>query len=196
MRVITARLVGYPTVPYSPSHQHFIPKKDREGDDAYDERTWRDHANVDEKGEVVIPSFALKQAIDMAAQKLGMKVPGRGSTRYKGLFTSGLIVDNDLKLMNGTGEPFTKDMATIIILSCNPAGERGGGKRVLRRFPLFFDWHAEARLLIVDEALSPSVVEQHLVMAGRVVGLGRFRPENGGSNGRFTVTNFKEEESA
>jgi hypothetical protein len=143
---------------------------------------------------VVIPNMALKQAIDAAAFKLGIKVKGRGPTTYKNFFASGLLIESDVPIRNGK-DFLTPDDAEKVTISCNPLGVRGGGKRVTRRFPVFHGWHGIVPVLVIDDILVPEIVEQHVRAAGMVVGIGRFRPQNGGVNGRFRLVEAKWEDA-
>ena len=42
----------------------------------------------------------------------------------------------------------------------------------------------------MDDTVTPEVFERHFREAGRFIGVGRFRPEKGGLNGRFQATKF------
>jgi hypothetical protein len=131
--------------------------------------------------------MALKQCLDSAASKVGQKVKGRGGNMtYKGFFMSGLNIQQDLTLLNGEG-PFTLDDAAMVTINSHANGQRGSAKRVKRRFPVFYDWHATADVYIFDDLLTPELVDEHVEIGGMLVGLGRFRPQNGGVNGRFRL---------
>jgi len=174
--------------PYSQSAQHDTPFLDRENANDYDIRTWREKCTVVD-GKVVIPAMALKQAVDTAAYKLGEKVPGRRGATYRNFFTSGFICNDHVPISNGRA--ITKDDAVMVRISANADGVRGSGKRVPRRFPLFHKWHGVAEFTIVDDVITQEVFERHVKAAGQIVGIGRFRPEKGGTNGRFRVTKFE-----
>jgi hypothetical protein len=77
------------------------------------------------------------------------------------------------------------------LISANSNGVRGSGKRVPRRFPEFGKWHGTAEFTILDDIITRDVFETHVRAAGTVVGIGRFRPENGGTNGRFRPIEFE-----
>lgn len=192
MRMCKAHLEGIPGSPYSQSAQHDAPKLDRESHDDYDLRTWRSHCTVNEKGQVCLPAMSLKQSIDEAARKLGEKVPGRRGATYKGFFTSGFICDADVPISNG--KALTADDADMIMINANADGVRGSGKRVKRRFPMFNRWHGVAAFTIVDDIITKEIFEHHLKIAGVIVGIGRYRPQVGGSNGRFRVTKIEWQE--
>jgi len=171
---------------------HNTPKLDRESAEDHDIRTWRNHCTTNDKGEVEIPNMAFKQSIDTAAFKLGIKVPGRRTT-FKSFFASGFICESNVPLMNGAGLWKPED-AVLVIISANPEGKRGGGKRVPRRYPVFNKWHGIAYFTILDDIITQDIFELHVKVAGTLVGIGRFRPEVGGINGRFRPTKFEWED--
>jgi hypothetical protein len=67
--------------------------------------------------------------------------------------------------------------------------------RVMRTRPLFRGWKATFTITIEDDAtINPEDVERALCVAGRVVGLGDWRPGSprGGRYGRFSVDKFEQ----
>jgi hypothetical protein len=175
--------------PYSSSRQtdYDIPHLDREGHDDYDKRVWRMKSTVNDAGHVCIPAMAWKQAIDTSAFKLGLKVPNRRGSTYKSFFASGFFTETDTPISSTPGKLLTRDDAKPVTISANSDGVRGSGKRVPRCFPVWDQWVAEPVFIITDDILTPDIFEQHLRAAGVIVGVGRFRPEKGGVNGRFSV---------
>ena len=69
-------------------------------------------------------------------------------------------------------------------------GQRGGTKRVDRTFPRIESWKGTVTLLVYDETVTGDVLREHLIEAGKFIGLGLFRPRNNGYYGRFFVTDF------
>lgn len=189
MRLCKAHLESIPGSPYSQSAQHDTEMLDRESHEDYDERTWREHCTVDTSGQVCIPSMAFKQAIDTAAYKLGEKVPGRRGATFRSFFASGFFCNGDVPISNG--KALRKEDAVRRPINANADGVRGSGKRVKRRFPEFARWHGVAEFTITDDIITQDVFERHLKAAGVVVGIGRFRAEKGGTNGRFRVAKFE-----
>jgi hypothetical protein len=61
----------------------------------------------------------------------------------------------------------------------------------MRSRPCFKDWALEFQLDIEEEEIDPSVIKEVLDYAGKRVGIGDFRPEKGGSFGRFHVTKWE-----
>lgn len=183
MRKVTVHLEGIS--PYSQSRQHDEPKIDKETHDAYDKRTWREKANYDPNtGIIYIPAMALKQAMDSAAKKLGDQIPGKGKATYTKHFVADVICDANVPL------GIHKDEVAQVTINANADGVRGSGKRVKRSFPVIPKWAATAEFTVLDDTVTPEVFERTLTAAGMGIGIGRFRAEKGGLNGRFRPTKF------
>jgi len=183
MRSVSVTLQS--TTPYSQSRQHETAKQSGETADAYEVRTWREKCNTTDKGLVFIPAMALKQALDAAAKKAGLQIPGKGKSTYAKYFLADVICDADVVL-----SVQKKDVSSVRI-SANVDGVRGSGKRVWRTFPVVPSWTAQADFTIMDDTVSKEVFEKMLAIAGASIGIGRFRPEKGGLNGRFKPTKFE-----
>jgi hypothetical protein len=171
--------------PYSASRMHEEPKLAKETHEDYDKRTWRHKLTIDANGQVIIPAGAFKLAIDGAAKMVGGKIPGKGAATYSKLFTTGVVVDGDAPL------GVDANAFDCIRIHANVDGIRGSGKRVFRYFPQIASWRTHFDALITDPELPDEVFERVMVAAGRCQGVGRWRAEKGGSNGRFTVTQFE-----
>ena len=167
--------------PMTQSRKHNEPKLDKELDNAWDERNWKRKAHVNKDGRVLIPGFAIKCAVVAAAKYSGDQIPGKGKSTWTKKFQCGLIIPDDA-ITNRT----EKDLQKIVI-NANADGIRGSGKRVERRFPQLVSWEAEISMIIGDEILTKDVLLTYFKQAGQFIGVGQYRPENGGNNGRFTV---------
>jgi hypothetical protein len=167
--------------PYSPSRLHGTPKQPNEDPDSYDQRTWREHCHVNKAGKVFIPGICFKQALDSAAKYVSMSVPGQRGAKFGKKFAAAIQCSEDLVL------PFTPDDAALEAILAHADGRRGSGKRVTRRFPLFAEWSGTLVLYVLDPIIKEEVLAAHFEAAGKFIGVGRFRPENGGFNGRFIV---------
>jgi hypothetical protein len=170
--------------PYTQSRQHHVPKLEKEAPDAYEERTWLEKTTTDAEGFVCIPAMAFKQALDRSAKMLGMQITGRGKATYTKHFLAGIMVPFDLRL------PIRKSEVTRIAINANADGVRGSGKRVRRFFPQIPEWSGKLDAYVIDETITPAVFEKHMRTAGMLVGIGQYRPENGGTNGRFECLGF------
>ncbi len=184
MHTSIARVTISGITPLSQSRQHDEPKLDGERPDDYDKRTWRSKLNVanrDGKPTVVIPAHGLHQAIAAAAKYSKRQIPGQGKATWTAKFTAGITLLEDPAL---NIDPATVDAVTI---SANADGIRGSGKRVPRKFPVIPQWSATFDVVILDPIITEEVFREMLAAAGMFVGIGRFRPEKGGTNGRFRV---------
>ena len=183
MRVCTATLESLS--PLCQSRFHNTPKLEKESHDDYEKRTWREKLRADDSGNVVIPPMSLKFAIDDAAKRLRMRIPGKGQSEYGKLLAGGVMV------MDGLTLNVKKDDVEGQWLHLNADGRRGGGTRVMRCIPTIPKWKGEMVFYIIDDAIPNDVFEYHLNQAGMIVGIGQHRPGNGGFCGRFKVVKTK-----
>lgn len=184
--IATVKIVGI--TPLSQSRQHDEPKLEGERPDDYDKRTWRSKLNTAEregKQTVVIPAHGLHQAIASAAKYSKRQIPGQGKATWTAKFTAGITLLEDPAL---NIDPETVSAVTI---SANADGIRGSGKRVPRKFPVMPEWSATFDVIILDPIITKEVFSEMLQMAGMFIGIGRFRPEKGGTNGRFKIASIE-----
>jgi hypothetical protein len=168
--------------PLSQSRQHDAPFLEGEGKDAYDARTWQQKLNVSPMtGKVVLPAHGMHQAICAAAKYTGKQIPGQGKKTWTAKFMTGIAILSEID----TG--LDPNATQVIVISANSDGVRGSGKRVTRRFPIFYEWGATFEVHILDPIITEPVFREMLEIAGMFIGLGRFRPEKGGQNGRFRI---------
>jgi len=180
----TCRITIESVSPYSASRFHDEPKLSDETHLDYDVRTWRHKMTLGSDGKVVIPGAGFKQAIDGAAKMVGGKIPGRGQATYSKLFTTGVLIEGDMALNVDPNE------VPMVRIYANLDGIRGGSSRGWRHFPQIAVWGGTVDAIISDPDLPGAVFERVVTASGRCQGVGRWRPEKGGSNGRFTVTHF------
>lgn len=188
MRICTFDIKG--VTPYSQSRMidpiEFPKLNDgKESFDEYDERLWREKASFDQDGGVVIPAMGLKMAVDESIKRLNIGIKGRGKSTYAKFFVAGQICESDVPI------GIAKDEMESIVVWANSDGVRGSGKRVRRKFPYHRKWAGEVRFAILDDIIPKDVFQKAVIEAGKLVGIGRFRPEKGGFLGRFTASNFK-----
>lgn len=181
MKTCIATLKSASAYSQSKSYDRFVPKLEKEGNDEYEKRTWREKCHVGDDGRLQIPGMAFKMALDKTASFLGQKIPGRRNATYTKHFLAGVMVIDNVPI------DITKDQVEPEWLFVNSDGVRGSGKRVWRCFPLIREWQADVTFYIADETITKDVFDQHLSEAGKFIGIGRFRPEKGGFKGRFQV---------
>lgn len=182
-RTCKLHLTGF--TPYSPSRpfQSEPQKNERPGD--FDLRCWREHAHVDSEGRLIIPASGIKQAIDNGAKRLQIKKVGK--SMWTADITSGVDILDDL-LVQYRGHAVLATEVPHVDIYCHSNGDRTSGSRVWRRFPVVpAPWEGTVTLAVFNETIPESVIEMAVKHAGIVSGLGRFRPEKSGSNGRFRV---------
>jgi hypothetical protein len=183
MKIATVSITG--VSPISFSRKHNTPYLNREGDDAYNNRTWREKLHCNSKGEVLVEAIMIKNTLNNVAAFLAEKIHGRGQQTYSKHFRSGLLVLEDMPLVGSDGKAILKKDVDSITLSVSSTGTPGGGKRVDRTFPIIHEWSGVSVITIFDEIITEDVLKRHLEFAGKFIGFGRFRPQNGGTNGRF-----------
>lgn len=171
--------------PLSQSKQHQTEMLDGESAHDFDKRTWREKCNYDDKGIVFVPAMAFKQAVDTAAKRLSIPDPDNKRASLTKYFVSDVICEENLSL------GVKKDDMPKITISANSDGVRGSGKRVPRTLPQIQEWKGKTSFLIMEEKIKPEIFEKVLAAAGRSIGVGQFRPEKGGLNGRFEISNIK-----
>ena len=177
--------------PYSQSKVLRMLKKDKERPDEYEERVWRERCHyIDDTPDshIMIPPMAFKNCLQEAAKYLAIQIPGKGKATFTKHFEAGVMVTDGLVL------PETRETVKGEWLFLNADGRRGGGKRVWKCYPVFAQWKGDVTFHVLDDTVTREVFEQHLDQAGRFVGIGRFRPRNGGYYGRFEVVQTRWEE--
>lgn len=170
--------------PYSQSKHYEVPKENKESPAAYEKRTWRERCHADDKGQMFIPPMAFKNTISDAARFLGERIPGKGQQTWSKHFEAGVLVTDPLPL------GIKKDDVSGEWLFVPSDGKKGGGKRVMKCFPVIQQWEGEMTFYVLDDMITEDVFRHHLEQAGAFVGLGRFRPQRGGFYGRFKVVNM------
>ena len=164
---------------YSQSRFHETAKLSGESHEDYDKRTWREHLHLSSAGMIIIPESAMLQCIHSGVKYAGEKKKGQATwTKH---FQGGLA------MLEPAVTGVHSDAVTYEDIYSNSDGVRGSGKRVYRRFPILSPWSATFSVLILDLEITKDVFTRHLEVAGRYRGIGRWRPENGGQNGRFVV---------
>jgi hypothetical protein len=173
--------------PYTSSKMHGAEKIDKnESPAAYDQRTWREKAHWGQDGIAFIPPMAFKFAISSAARKRGEKIPGKGQKTWAKIFDSGIMVLDPIPL------GVTKEKIQSITVNCNADGVRGSGKRVPRIFPIVQSWSGTLTVHVLDTMIDAETLVRYVDEAGKFIGVGQYRPENLGINGRWAVKSWKE----
>jgi hypothetical protein len=137
--------------------------------------------HVTQDGHVFIPPMAFKNCLSECAKYKSIQIPGKGKATYTKHFEAGIQVVDPLVL-----EILAADVKPEKLFV--PAdGRRGSGKRVEKFFPLIPEWRGAVTFYILDDTVTQDVFAEHIEEAGKLVGIGRFRPRNNGYYGRFSV---------
>lgn len=190
MKIAVAKIVS--SSPYSQSRHYAddVPKLAKELHDAYERRTWPNRMHVTKEGLVEIPGTSFANALKQAAKRLKLQVPGKGRVEFTKYFEAGVMVPENIALSAVASDvPCDK-------LFVPSDGRPGGGKRVTKYFPRIDSWQADVTFYVFDDIITEDVFSQVLRAAGMLVGIGRFRPENRGFYGRFSVESIAWREDA
>jgi hypothetical protein len=169
-------------------------KRDDETHEQKEFRTWQQKVHLTTDGQCFIQPFALKNCLESAARWLSMSIPGEGKKTFTKRFTSGVLVTEKMLLVDSKGKPLTIDDVEPIEIFAPSDGQRGSKKRVVRIFPTIHEWRSKGEAYLFDSKITEDVFRRHITAAGKFVGFGSMRVENGGINGRFAVENLSSKE--
>ena len=182
MKTVRARLKSIS--PYSQSKHYELDKLEKESHEAYEKRTWNNRLHFDKDGQVYIPPMAFKNCLSECAKYLSITIKGKGKATYTKHFEAGVLVMDKVYL------GLNKDDVPGECFFVPSNGQRGGGTRVNKWFPVISDWESTVIFYVLDETITEDIFTSHLIEAGKFIGIGRFRPRNNGFYGRFEVVNI------
>lgn len=113
---------------------------------------------------------------------------GKGAATATKHIVQGIIPPLEFSyLTDHKGKKLHKDTVKGIPLPCDAKGMKGKKRTtmVIRTFPIISEWMTEATFSVIDDKITEPVFLRILRTAGLMVGVGRWRPENGGQGGRF-----------
>ncbi len=157
------------------------PKVKNERADEKEKRIWKLGIHTNENGNVIIPAFSIMNCIKAAAQRIGMKIPGKGQKTYSKVFGSGVLVLDAIVL------PYRLEDIKPWARFVPSDGKPGGGTRVEKYYMKLTEWGGTFEVNILDDMITEEVFREHMDYAGKFIGLGIWRPERGGIMGRFSV---------
>lgn len=131
---------------------------------------------------IYLPSTWFRGALVEAGKQ--KKMGGRGTSKA----TYSKIVGSSVSI-----EPFEILMKkpvwnTFTILAVNPTTK---GRNALHR-PQFKKWEVDMQVIFEEEQIESSVMKELFDIAGKMVGVGDWRPAKKGMFGKFQVTSWKE----
>ncbi len=187
---LEADLIGISPISFSKAMSSV--KGQGQADDVFEEEHWRERMHVNSDGQVYVPPGMVKITVEKAAQFLSEKT--KGNQTYTKHFTAGTMVTEPMILLDNKSKPVMAAEVESERLFVPSDGKRGGSKRVWKRFPIIdAGWRIHCKIYILDQLLQDKIdkVEEYLRFGGKMIGLGRYRPINGGYYGRYIVENCK-----
>jgi len=183
MKTATVKFNG--VSPYQQGRYHNLPRLEdgKEGHDEYAQRTWREQVHADADGNIFIPPMAFKNCLSTAAAFLSIPIPGKSRQTYTKNFVAGILVLDPVYIGKKKEDAIRADIFG------DSQGKRGGktGSRKMIYLPLFTEWEGTVVFHIVDGTISKEIFERVLRESGKFIGVGVYRPQNGGYYGRFDV---------
>jgi hypothetical protein len=157
----------------------FIAKKSvDESRKQYLERTWLKKARCTSDGHVYIHSFALKNLLTVAADRVLRKKTGVRA-RVTTVYERSCEFDDRILLYSPTGAKITLDDLEPITLYWS--------REVMNTYPHVTEWVARVGINCTDPKLTEEELFEHLKTGGKFVGFGHLRLEDGNKYGGFTV---------
>ncbi len=176
MKTCTVTLRG--ASPYSQSRPFQTEIGPKESHEAFEKRCWSERLHKNGNGDVIIPPTSLKDCLWQGAKYLSIKKKGQQTwTKH---FRSGVMVVVAPVLT------VKADEVEGEWLFLNADGKKGSGTRVWRCYPKIPEgWQTNVSFVVLDDEITQDIFFRVLRESGMLIGIGRFRPENGGYYGRF-----------
>ena len=135
----------------------------------------------DENGKTQLPATYLRNSIVEASKQF--KIVGKGKSTYSKLVASTVQI-----------EPFyielKADKYEVFRISAVNPMTKG---RMMTERPKYNKWSASFEIILNDDSVPVSVINEILEQAGKYVGVGDWRPEKKGMFGKFMITSFKQQ---
>ena len=145
---------------------------------------WRDYFYATPEGHIYQPAAHIEAA--MAKSATNFKIAGKRGKTYKELFQSSVFVQPDY-ILHGMDVPDGLDEFSSKPLYLDVRSVVVNRARVVRIRPAFGPgWKLAFEIQVLDNEIQPELLNDVLVYAGRMVGIGDFRPRFG----RFLVVLF------
>lgn len=126
-----------------------------------------------------LPAVYLRNAMTEASKQF--KITGKGKSTYSKIVGSTVDVAPEFFEIKGGYTPFR-------IAAVNPMTK---GRMMVTR-PRFDRWSVVFEIVLNDDGVPVSVINEILEHAGKYVGIGDWRPDKKGMFGKFMITSFKE----
>ena len=135
---------------------------------------------VNKKGKLYQPETHLKGCLVESGKN--QKVVGKGKATYSKIVGYAVEV-NPFEIVHKK-----QKWKAFSVLAVNPSTR---GRNLLHR-PMLDDWELDFEVVFDEEQISAVVLKEIFERAGRIVGIGDWRPAKKGRFGKFQVTSWKE----
>jgi hypothetical protein len=181
MEKVNVTIQGITPILFNRFRDVVIGGKSKKRTGAIEESDIEDKLYKDEKGKVQLPAVYLKNAITESAKQF--KIVGKNKATYSKIVGSSVEI-----------QPFYIDLDAgkyeIFRISVRNPMTNG---RMMRERPRFDKWLATFEIILNDNQIDVSVMNEILEHAGKYVGIGDWRPEKKGMFGKFMITSYKVE---
>lgn len=132
------------------------------------------------KGKLYQPATHIYGSLIEAGKQ--KKVVGKGKSTYSKIVGYAVEINPfEIEHKNQNWEIFS-------ILAVNPNTK---GRNLLHR-PILKEWELDFEITFDEEQIAPSIMKELLEIAGKVAGIGDWRPQKKGPYGKFQVVSWKE----
>lgn len=131
-------------------------------------------------GNLYSPETHIKGALVEAGKN--QKVVGKGKSTYSKIIGYAVEI-NPFEIIHKK-----QKWEVFSVLAVNPSTK---GRNLLHR-PMLKEWELDFEITFDDEQVPAPVLKECLERAGKIVGIGDWRPAKKGRFGKFQVTSFKE----
>jgi hypothetical protein len=135
---------------------------------------------VNSEGKLYQPETHIKGALVEAGKE--QKVVGKGKSTYSKIIGYAVEI-NPFEIIHKK-----QKWEEYSVLAVNPSTR---GRNILHR-PMLKDWELDFEITFDDEQIPASILKECLERAGKIVGIGDWRPAKKGRFGKFQVTSWKE----
>ena len=136
---------------------------------------------IDSNENIYIPATWFQGCIVEAGKNIKMSGKGSSKATYSKVVGSSVEINPFEIVLDAKWKVFS-------ILAVNPTTK---GRNILHR-PQFDKWEVSFEVQFEETMIEPVVMKEIFDIAGRIVGVGDWRPAKKGRFGKFQVTNWKE----
>jgi hypothetical protein len=135
---------------------------------------------VNHEGKLYMPNTHLQGALVEAGKN--KKVVGKGKSTYSKIVGYSVAI-NPFEIIHKK-----QNWEIFSVLAVNPNTK---GRNLLHR-PILKDWEVDFEVEFDETEIAPVIMHELIEIAGKISGVGDWRPNKKGFYGKFQITNWKE----